>query len=345
MNRARCCKLEHFNKSNALGWALTMGLFAMPVVYSETRVEPDGGESYYIQLGPEDRFGLGGAGGKSFIRSRRTNLVQMKDEIYRVCYLNNQAMGRSVELGQSIGAGQTTGLRDHRRSAGGVWDNGAGKHEAGAVGGGGARQDEVSIDVAGNGSNSTSNAFSTELDEAQKLLNLGIHSPHPDQADLQAAGIPIPGRCKAGSEEPSGGRDRRGGGVGWREARADFLGRARMAAGSNLRGSSGIGVYGRNRRYKRWCGRRSRKFVNNNSQGRAGAQGGVAGRATAAGNNWSAASTSCGGGEQTEPESGGGGGARIGSAGELQRLGVAKGGASLQSGAGRDRAERGREAG
>ena len=33
LNRAGLLQLEHFNKSNALSWALTMGLFAMPVVY------------------------------------------------------------------------------------------------------------------------------------------------------------------------------------------------------------------------------------------------------------------------------------------------------------------------
>ena len=35
LNKAASLQLEHFNKSNALGWALTMGLFAMPVIYSE----------------------------------------------------------------------------------------------------------------------------------------------------------------------------------------------------------------------------------------------------------------------------------------------------------------------
>ncbi|MDP9170984.1 MAG: phage portal protein, partial [Acidobacteriota bacterium] len=34
-NKVALLQLEHFNKSNALGWALTMGLFAMPVVYSD----------------------------------------------------------------------------------------------------------------------------------------------------------------------------------------------------------------------------------------------------------------------------------------------------------------------
>ena len=57
LNRAGSLQLEHFNKSNALGWALTMGLFAMPVVYSDREWNQMVGESYYIQLGPGDKFG------------------------------------------------------------------------------------------------------------------------------------------------------------------------------------------------------------------------------------------------------------------------------------------------
>ena len=57
MNKAGLLQLEHFNKSNALSWAITMGLFAMPVVYSERDWNQIVGESYYIQLGPQDRFG------------------------------------------------------------------------------------------------------------------------------------------------------------------------------------------------------------------------------------------------------------------------------------------------
>ncbi len=70
LNRAGSLQLEHFNKSNALSWALTMGLFAMPVVYSEREWSQMVGESYYIQLGPEDRFGWTEPEGR-FIRSRR----------------------------------------------------------------------------------------------------------------------------------------------------------------------------------------------------------------------------------------------------------------------------------
>ena len=66
LNRAGLLQLEHFNKSNALGWALTMGLFAMPVVYSEREWSQMVGESYYIQLGPGDRFGWTEPEGKVF---------------------------------------------------------------------------------------------------------------------------------------------------------------------------------------------------------------------------------------------------------------------------------------
>ena len=36
-NKAVLLQQEHFNKSNALSWALHMGLFAMPVVYSDRK--------------------------------------------------------------------------------------------------------------------------------------------------------------------------------------------------------------------------------------------------------------------------------------------------------------------
>ncbi len=62
-NKIALLQLEHFNKSNALGWALTMGLFATPVIYSDKEFNQITGESYYIQLGPEDRFGWTEPGG------------------------------------------------------------------------------------------------------------------------------------------------------------------------------------------------------------------------------------------------------------------------------------------
>ena len=43
MNRAGLLQLEHFNKSNSLAWALTMGLFAMLSDLFRARLEPDHG--------------------------------------------------------------------------------------------------------------------------------------------------------------------------------------------------------------------------------------------------------------------------------------------------------------
>src|SRR5204862_6431839 len=90
MNKAALLQLEHFNKSNALSWALTLGLFATPVVYSDREWNQIVGESYYIQLGKDDRFGWTEPEGKVYQIAAAT-LVRLKDEIYRVCYLMSQA--------------------------------------------------------------------------------------------------------------------------------------------------------------------------------------------------------------------------------------------------------------
>ena len=84
MNKAALLQLEHFNKSNALSWALNMGLFAMPVVYSDRPFNQIMGESYYIQLGPDDKFGWAEPAGNVF-QVAVDNLTRLKDEIYRVC--------------------------------------------------------------------------------------------------------------------------------------------------------------------------------------------------------------------------------------------------------------------
>ncbi len=102
LNRAGSLQLEHFNKSNALSWALTMGLFAMPVVYSERDWNQMVGESYYIQLGPGDRFGWTEPEGKVY-QIAAENLTRLQEEIYRICYL--------AQLGASLSrSGQQSGL-------------------------------------------------------------------------------------------------------------------------------------------------------------------------------------------------------------------------------------------
>jgi len=73
----------------------------MPVVYSEREWQQIVGEAYYIQLGPNDRFGWTEPEGHVF-QIAADNLDRLKDEIYRVCYLMTQAGGREARhLGQS----------------------------------------------------------------------------------------------------------------------------------------------------------------------------------------------------------------------------------------------------
>jgi hypothetical protein len=174
MNKAALLQLEHFNKSNALSWALTMGLFATPVVYSEREWNQIVGESYYIQLGPEDRFGWTEPEGKVY-QIAADNLVRLKDEIYRVCYQMGQAGGPNT------GGLQQSGLSKQRdfsitqevlRAYGDAVKDTM-KQVLRAIAG--ARQDGVSVDVSGLDEFDIGD-FSNELDDAKKLLDLGIGS-------------------------------------------------------------------------------------------------------------------------------------------------------------------------
>jgi hypothetical protein len=172
-NKAATLQLEHFNKSNALAWALTMGLFAMPVIYSERPWNQIVGESYYIQLDPGDRFGWAEPDGKVY-QIAADNLDRLKDEIYRVSYLMLQAGdgGSSLQSGlskqwdfvvtQEILSAYGDVVKDSMRNV-----------LNGIVA---ARQDGMKIDVVGLDSFDITN-FSSEANDAQSLLNLGIDSP------------------------------------------------------------------------------------------------------------------------------------------------------------------------
>jgi hypothetical protein len=108
MNKAGLLQLEHFNKSNALSWALTMGLFATPVVYSDRDWNQIVGESYYIQLGSNDRFGWTEPEGHVY-QIAAENLTRLQEEIYRVCYLLTQARGSQASASAQSGLSK---LRD-----------------------------------------------------------------------------------------------------------------------------------------------------------------------------------------------------------------------------------------
>ncbi len=175
MNKAALLQLEHFNKSNALSWALTMGLFATPVVYSEREWSQIVGESYYIQLGPEDRFGWTEPEGKVY-QIAADNLVRLKDEIYRVCYLMTQAGTSSTggELRQSgLSKRRDFSITQEVLRAYGDAVKDTMKQVLWAIAA--ARKDGVSIDVSGLDEFDIED-FSNELDDARKLLGLGIAS-------------------------------------------------------------------------------------------------------------------------------------------------------------------------
>ncbi len=174
MNKAALLQLEHLNKSNALSWALTMGLFAMPVVYSERDFRQMVGESYYLQLGPEDRFGWTEPEGKVY-QIAMDNLIRLKDEIYRVCYLMTQAGGG---LSSGIPQSGVSKQRDFsitqevlRAYGDAVKDTQKRVLRAIAA----ARQDGIKIGVSGLDEFDIGD-FSGELDEAERLLRLGIQS-------------------------------------------------------------------------------------------------------------------------------------------------------------------------
>src|SRR5438309_3719942 len=58
------------------------------------------GESYYIKLDKDDRFGWTEPEGKVY-QIAADNLVRLKEEIYRVCYLLNQAGSPTVGMQMS----------------------------------------------------------------------------------------------------------------------------------------------------------------------------------------------------------------------------------------------------
>ena len=174
LNKAARLQLEHFNKSNALGWAITMGLFAMPVIYSDREWNQIVGESYYIQLSPQDRFGWTEPDGKVY-QIAANNLETLKEEIYRVCYLSEASGELTGARAQSAASKQmdfTITQEVLRAYAAAVKDSI--RRLLTAISD--AREDGVRISVTGLDEVDIGD-FGTELSNATNLLQLGINSP------------------------------------------------------------------------------------------------------------------------------------------------------------------------
>jgi hypothetical protein len=172
-NKAALLQLEHFNKSNALGWALTMGLFAMPVIYSDKEWSQVVGESYYIQLSPGDQFGWAEPDGKVY-QIAADNLSRLKDEIYRVAFLMQQAGDSGGMLQSGLSKQWDFAVTQEILKAYGDVMKDSMRNVLNAVSA--ARQDGITVDVVGLDSFDITD-FSTEANDAQSLLNLGIESP------------------------------------------------------------------------------------------------------------------------------------------------------------------------
>jgi hypothetical protein len=174
MNKAALLQLEHFNKSNALAWALTMGLFAMPVVYSDKPFQETVGESYYVQMGQGDRFSWAEPEGRVYSLAA-DNLDRLKDEIYRVCYLLSQA-GRSDSGGlpqSGLSKQMDFSVTQEILQAYGDIVKSAMRQILQAVAL--ARKDDLLVDVSGLDEFDIGD-FSGELADAKNLLALGIGS-------------------------------------------------------------------------------------------------------------------------------------------------------------------------
>jgi hypothetical protein len=174
VNRAGSLQLEHFNKSNGLGWALTMGLFAMPVVYSEREWSQMVGESYYIQLGPNDRFGWTEPEGHVY-QIAADNLARLQEEIYRVCYLG-QAGGSLDRGAQQSGLSKQRDFAITQEVLRGYGDAVKDQIKRVLRAIGAAREDGLEINVTGLDEFDIGD-FSTELADAERLVDLQVDSP------------------------------------------------------------------------------------------------------------------------------------------------------------------------
>jgi len=173
MNRAGLLQTEHFNKSNALAWALTQGLFAMPVVYTERDWNQMVGDSYYIQFAPNDKFGWTEPEGRVYSIAAE-NLDRLKREIYRVCYLLSQAGGPLHGSQSGLSKQRDFAITQEVLRALGDQVKDAMKRVLRAVSI--ARRDQTAVDVTGLDEFDIGD-FSGELADAERLLTLGSGSP------------------------------------------------------------------------------------------------------------------------------------------------------------------------
>ena len=208
LNKAGLLQMEHFNKSNALSWALTMGLYAMPVVYSDRKWDQIVGEAYYIQLGAGDRFGWTEPEGKVYqiaadnlVRPARRDLPGLLPE-----------PGRRAAVGERrVGAEQAAGFFDHAGSAAIVRRRGEGPDTESIARDRGGAGGRVARGCFGDG-RVRYRRFQRRTCGRRNTAEAGDRLADLEAADLQETGAQVSMRRPAGCEGPDCRGDRRGGG-------------------------------------------------------------------------------------------------------------------------------------
>jgi len=143
-------------------------------VYSEREWSQIVGESYFIQLGPQDKFGWTEPEGKVFTIAQ-DNLVRLQGEIYRVCYLPQQ--GGSLDKSQRIsGVSKQIDASITQEVLRAYGD--AVKEQIRRVLKAieAAREDGLAIGVTGMDEFDIAD-LSTDLDDAAKLMGMQVNSP------------------------------------------------------------------------------------------------------------------------------------------------------------------------
>ncbi len=174
MNKAAHLQLEHYNKSNSLSWSLGMALHATPVIYSKRNWRETLGESYYLHLDPEDKFGWTEPEGKVY-RIAMENLNRLQEEIYRTCYVIGQSrswMSSSAQLSGKSKRADHQITHDVLRAYGDAVKDTLKRILQTLIR---VRKDDIRISVSGLDEFEVGE-FNDELDEAQKLLNMGLQS-------------------------------------------------------------------------------------------------------------------------------------------------------------------------
>ncbi len=174
MNKAAHLQLEHYNKSNSLAWSLGMALYATPVIYSKRDWRETLGESYYIHLDPEDKFGWTEPEGNVY-RIAMENLNRLQEEIYRTCYVMGQSrswMSGSAQVSGNSKRADYQITQEVLRAYGDAVKDTLKRLLQTLIR---VRKDDIRISVSGLDEFEVGE-FNEELDEAQKLLNMGLQS-------------------------------------------------------------------------------------------------------------------------------------------------------------------------